>query len=362
MAMKSLASSMIEIKILPISLVLKNPFTLAHGSSVMRENVFIQITYGDFIGYGEAPIVPYYHISKEEVIEDITFSLGKYTPDELTQMIKSYTLPTFRYATTSGAYQTAIITINSAMLKKSPSSILAIDEAINGSKTTFTIAYHEEIKKMVEIAKACEYSNIKIKAGMKGDIIRIKSIREALPDVNIFVDANQGWSVKEAKEACKELENERITLIEEPIKGSAMEIEEIASISSIPIYLDESIQGINDIQYYSHKAPHIKGIVAKSAKFGGPLSMKEVIEVAQNNNLSVFLSSMIESSVAIASVIPFIPLCDYIDLDGPLLITNTPFTGIVYDRERLMIDSNGVQPQNEIKELFSKTKAIQLRR
>jgi L-alanine-DL-glutamate epimerase-like enolase superfamily enzyme len=31
------------------------------------------------------------------------------------------------------------------------------------------------------------------------------------------------------------------------------------------------------------------------------------------------------------------PLCDYADLDGPLMIRNDPFEGIQYDKARLVL-------------------------
>lgn len=351
---------MFEIRVCPVQLHLINPFTLAHGSSMVRENVFIEMKMDCFTAYGEAPIVPYYFVSKEDVIDDITATLKKYCRSQILDFVDTGTTPCFAHATSSAAFQTATLNLRSALSTMSAEELLSIKTKCDPPKTTFTIAYHKDIDKMVDIATSCGFSHIKIKAGIPGDIIRIKAIRAALPHAKIFVDANQGWSVDEAKKSFQALQYDNITLIEEPIKGSPKEIEELAMSTSIPLFLDESIQNEKDLLLYFQEAPHLEGIVVKSAKVGGPYKVKKMIQTAQQNAMQVFLSSMIESSVGILSVVPFTNLCTYVDLDGPLLISNTPFTGLRYESERVYYDENGRETSDEVKDIFQHTYPITL--
>ncbi|MBI9093375.1 MAG: hypothetical protein JEY71_00690 [Sphaerochaeta sp.] len=351
---------MLEIRVCPVQLHLINPFTLAHGTSLVRENVFIEMKIDGYTVYGEAPIVPYYFVSKEAVIGDITSTLKNYSRSQILDFVDSGTSPSFTHATSLAAFQTATLNLRSALSTKSAEELLSIKTRYNPPKSTFTIAYHEDIDKMVDIATSCGFSHLKIKAGIPGDIIRIKAIRAALPHAKIFVDANQGWSVDEANTSFKELAHDNITLIEEPIKGSPKEIEELARSTSIPLYLDESIQNEKDLHLFFQEAPHLAGIVVKSAKVGGPYNVKEMIQTAQQNSMQVFLSSMIESSIGILSVVPFTHLCPYVDLDGPLLISNAPFTGLRYERERLCYDENGSEASDEVKGLFDHSHPITL--
>jgi len=351
---------MLEIRVCPVKLHLINPFTLAHGSSMIRENVFIEMKMDGYTVYGEAPIVPYYFVSKEDVIADITSTLKKYSRSQILDFVDTGMSPSFTHATSLAAFQTATLNLRSARSNMSAEELLSIKTQCDPPKSTYTIAYHEDIDKMVDIATSCGFSHVKIKAGIPGDITRIKAIRAALPHAKIFVDANQGWSVDEAKKSFTVLKYDNITLIEEPIKGSPKEIEELARSTSIPLFLDESIQNEKDLYLYCHGAPHLKGIVVKSAKVGGPYKVKEIIQVAQENAIQVFLSSMIESSIGILSVVPFTHLCRYVDLDGPLLISNTPFTGLRYERERLYYDEKGSEACDVVKEIFQHTYPIAL--
>jgi L-alanine-DL-glutamate epimerase-like enolase superfamily enzyme len=53
--------------------------------------------------------------------------------------------------------------------------------------------------------------------------------------------------------------------------------------------------------------------------------------------MQVMISCMVESSVGVTAAAHLAPLCDLVDLDGPLLIRNDPFTGLLYTGDRLSL-------------------------
>jgi L-alanine-DL-glutamate epimerase-like enolase superfamily enzyme len=52
------------------------------------------------------------------------------------------------------------------------------------------------------------------------------------------------------------------------------------------------------------------------------------------------LSCMVESSVGVTAAAHLAPLCDYADLDGPLLIKNDPYRGVTYDGAKMLLPSS----------------------
>jgi len=46
---------------------------------------------------------------------------------------------------------------------------------------------------------------------------------------------------------------------------------------------------------------------------------------------------MVESSLAVTAAAHLAPLCEYVDLDGPLLVQNDPFEGIKYQDGRIIL-------------------------
>jgi L-alanine-DL-glutamate epimerase-like enolase superfamily enzyme len=62
-----------------------------------------------------------------------------------------------------------------------------------------------------------------------------------------------------------------------------------------------------------------------------------MIHTARAHDMKIMLGCFIESSVGVTAAAHLAPLCDYADLDGPLLIRNDPFRGLTYDGARLSL-------------------------
>ncbi len=60
-----------------------------------------------------------------------------------------------------------------------------------------------------------------------------------------------------------------------------------------------------------------------------------MIDRARALNLRVMVGCMTESSVGISAIAQLLPLLDYADLDGALLITNDPATGVTFNDGRI---------------------------
>jgi L-alanine-DL-glutamate epimerase-like enolase superfamily enzyme len=61
------------------------------------------------------------------------------------------------------------------------------------------------------------------------------------------------------------------------------------------------------------------------------------IHTARAHGMQVMLSCMIESSLGVTAAAHLAPLCDQLDLDGPLLVGNDPFEGLHYDGASLSL-------------------------
>ncbi|OQY34799.1 MAG: hypothetical protein B6241_03720 [Spirochaetaceae bacterium 4572_59] len=345
---------MIEIRIFSLKMGMKNPFKIAHGTYDYRENVFIQINRNGRIGYGEAPIVPYYGISAEDVKKDLQNCVNLQTIESLELMLNGQSggkNPSCRYPVSLSALQSALASIGQQ-------SSISRDQLL--LQTSMTLAYDDNIDNMIEGAQDSGFHCFKVKAGIPGDVERIRGIKNELPDSIIRVDANQGWTFQEAQVKIAELEDIGVELIEEPIAGAAEELETLARNTRIPIILDESVQNDSQLNNFLIHAPHIAGIVVKIAKTGGPCETLALIHKARNAGLKVMLSCMVESSVGVSAALPLAPLCDWIDLDGPLLLADDPFSGIIYDNERPLLQEQGITPSIKVEKLLSSIAVIRL--
>ncbi len=166
---------------------------------------------------------------------------------------------------------------------------------------------------------------IKVKLGKKpdNDIQRIKAIRQAIPaDVDIRIDANQGWTFDEAVYALNQLAQYNISFCEQPMRTYNDEwLPELCRQSPIAIMADESVYTHYDAdRIIRNKAVSLINI--KLAKSGGINEAIKINQVAQANGMPCMLGSMLESRLALTANVHFAMAftnLQFFDLDTCLL-------------------------------------------
>jgi L-Ala-D/L-Glu epimerase len=331
-----------EIRLFKLKLALRNPFRLAHGSYSYRENLFIHLREGDAVGMGEAPVVPYYGLTADEVEADLRRGLSRRSVDEA---LAGPGMPSgsFAYPVSRSAFQAAVLSLRASVSGGALGATLGLEGGAS-PRTSFTVAYDDDTEAMVALAAASGFRRLKIKAGIPGDIERIGAIRHRLPEAIIRVDANQGWSVSEAGEKLVELDRLGVELVEEPCACEPAELEKLASSTPVPIILDESARDVDQVKRYAREAPSVAGIVVKLAKNGGPAASLDLARAALESGMKIMVSSMVETSLGVAAALALAPLCAWCDLDAPLLLADDPFTGLVYEGETPRLEGSGVIP------------------
>jgi L-alanine-DL-glutamate epimerase-like enolase superfamily enzyme len=200
---------------------------------------------------------------------------------------------------------------------------------LNKDKTplsTFTIAIDTPEIMMRKTEEAAEFPVLKIKVGRENDEEIIAAIRK-VTDKPLRVDANEGWKSKEAAlERIKWLQDQGVELIEQPLPTSQLaETAWLRERVNIPLFADESVSGLGDIGKL-HDA--FDGINIKLMKCGGLGEALKMIHTARALGMKIMMGCMIESSVGISAAAQLSPLIDYADLDGNLLVSNDPYTGV----------------------------------
>jgi L-alanine-DL-glutamate epimerase-like enolase superfamily enzyme len=92
--------------------------------------------------------------------------------------------------------------------------------------------------------------------------------------------------------------------------------------SPIPIIGDESVQRFEDVD----KAKGVyTGINIKLMKSAGIYEATRMIKRARELNLKIMIGCMTETSCAALAGLALAPQCDWVDLDGPFLVSNNPY-------------------------------------
>jgi L-alanine-DL-glutamate epimerase-like enolase superfamily enzyme len=190
--------------------------------------------------------------------------------------------------------------------------------------STFTIGLDtpEMIRKKVREAEP--YPVLKVKVGTDHDRETLQAIRDVTTK-ELRVDANCGWTVKQALRMLPVLEEYGVTVLEQPLPADDLDgLADIRRHSRIPVIVDESCLTTADIP---RLVGRVDGINIKLAKCGSLREGLRMVHLARAHHLMVMLGCMVESSVGITAAAQLAPLCDIVDLDGAALLAHDPFRG-----------------------------------
>lgn len=317
----------------------KMPFGISYGTKSDAKNILVKLTYDNLTGYGEAAPAPYHG----ETIDTVMALLQNFSESEIlgddpfaiTAIINRLDKTVSENYSAKCAIDVALHDLCGKIANLSISKMLGLSGLQSQMpQTDFTIGLDtiEIIKQKTKDALKEGFQILKVKQGTANgtdyDKQIIKAIREIAPTTTLRVDANGGWTPKQAVMMSHFLVEQNVQYIEQPIhKHSSMEdFKYVKNNSAIPIFADESVMRAKDIVKL---ADCVDGVVMKLAKAGGIHEGIKFIQMARACDLQVMIGCMLESSCGITAAAHLAPLADYLDLDGALLLANDPFNGAI---------------------------------
>ena len=311
----------------PYTLNLKTTWRIAHGASDQRHNVFVKI--GD--GLGEGAGVPHHGESKEGIIAYLESVADRdWDPYNLEEPLRS--LPEGS-SSARCAIDLALHDCLGQQLGQPLYRLLGLDPT-RAPLTSYTISI-EEPAVMAERAKNSGMPILKIKLGIGDDLAAVRAVREA-SSARLHVDANAGWTREQAADLIPRLIEFGIEFVEQPLAiGDIDGLRWLrAQKLGLPIFADENVKTSQDVAAH---AGAVDGVVVKLSKTSGIREALRAIHTARALDMQVMIGSMVETTLAITAAAHLSPLCDYADLDGPLLLANDPFLGVTYQGARLTL-------------------------
>jgi len=199
----------------------------------------------------------------------------------------------------------------------------------NPVETVFTIGLEDTPLQMAAKATAAaDLTLFKVKLDNDRPIERIAAIRQARPDSRLVVDANQGWNFGELKEFGPALRELGVLMIEQPLpRGEDQELEGYES--PLPLCSDESCLHMGELD---EAVARYQMINIKLDKCGGLTHGLDLARAAKARNLGLMVGCMGGTSLSMAPSHIVAQLCDFVDIDGPLLIEKDRDGGLIYDR------------------------------
>jgi len=311
-----------------IELKPKHPFVIARGGYAHHRNVLVRITDDDGLeGYGEAAPNKYYGESVDTVIAALAqfksvlegadpLSLES-TEGALDRLLRGN-------ASAKSAVSSALHDLVGKRIGLPIHRMWGLDPA-RAPQSSFTIGIADNSELERRVGEAREYPILKIKLGTDRDEEIVRIVRNAGPDKRLRVDANAGWTAKQAVRMSDFLADHGVEMLEQPVPANDIDgLRFVRKRSKLPVFADESCLVAADI---AKLAGAVDGINIKLAKCGSMREAVRMVHAARALDLQVMAGCMIESSLGISAIAQVSPLLDFADFDGAALLSSDPFTG-----------------------------------
>jgi len=320
-----------------INLPFHYPFTISKGTKTHQPSLLVELEYFGIKGYGEAPAIPYYNISVDGMIEDIEKKrelIEKFAfthPDRYWHYLH-HLFPQDPFLVCS--LDMAGWDIYGKMNKTQLHNLWKLDISKN-PLTDYTIGI-DSVEKMVIKMNEKPWPIYKIKLGTDKDVQIISELRKHTSSV-FRIDANAAWRQDEALEKIKAFKDLNVEFIEQPLAKDDWEgMKFLFEHSPLPLLADESCVSENDVEK-CHDYFH--GINIKLTKCSGITPALRMIAKARELGMKVMVGSMNESSIGTAAIAQLLPLIDYVDMDGPLLLAEDVAEGVTFDKGKILYNN-----------------------
>jgi len=330
-----------DIRLGKISVPLRVPFKTALRTVESVEDIIVEIhTDTGNIGYGEAP-------PTGVITGDTTGSIIGAIKDHIKKSLIGKNIEEF---------ENIMITLNECILKNT-SAKAAVDIALwdlygqlynapiykllggrrKSITTDITISVNnpeEMVRDSIEAVKR-GYDTLKVKVGKdsKKDIERLEAIRKAIgTDINIRIDANQGWKPKEAVHILRSMEDKglNIEFVEQPVTAHDLDgLKYVKDNIAIPVLADESIfSPVDALKILEMGAADLINI--KLMKTGGIYNALKICSIAELYGVECMIGCMLEAKISVNAAVHLAcgkGIITKIDLDGPALCSEDPVIG-----------------------------------
>lgn len=326
---------MLNIKYKSISTPFHHPFTTAHGLKTHQPALLIALTFNGVTGFGEAPAIHYYDVTVDGMIAQLISKIEllqryAYTEPDRFWHFCHHLFPDQHFLIC--ALDMAYWDMYAKMNRK---TIFELNELRWGQVplTDYTIGI-DTMDKMIEKVKEKPWPIYKIKMAGRQDLDIIKRLRQHT-DAVFRVDANASWTLEDALTMIPELAKYNVELVEQPLAKDDWEgMKKLKEISILPLFADESCVTEKDVMKCCEV---FDGINIKLTKCGGLTPAFRMIAQAKAFNKKVMMGCMNETEIGSYAIAQFLPLLDYVDMDGPLLLDVPPLKLLGYHEGNVSI-------------------------
>jgi L-alanine-DL-glutamate epimerase-like enolase superfamily enzyme len=301
-----------KLRIKSESFRLAQTFTISRGSKTEAEVLVVEIEEDGKTGRGEC--VPYARYKESvgsvtEIVESLRNAIeGGVGRQRLRNLLKP--------GAARNAIDCALWDLEAKLAGKPAWEIAGLQKP-HDVVTAYTLSLDTPAK-MAEAAKAnANRPFLKLKLAGPEDLERVKAVHQAAPNAKLMVDANEGWSIDDYKALSPLLKNLGVVLIEQPLPADD-DLALLAVKGAVPVCADESCHDLSTLRTLHGRYQVVN---LKLDKAGGLTEALAMVAEARRLEFQVMVGCMVATSLAMAPAFLVAQTAEFVDLDGPLLLS-----------------------------------------
>jgi L-Ala-D/L-Glu epimerase len=353
------------VQAIPFAVPYRRAPKFASGSVVSADNVLVRVhTDAGLVGQAEAQPRPYtYGETQASIVEVVSRQLDRALTgvDPLrVELVAERCASVSGNQVARGAVDLAVWDLIGQILARPCHMLLGgfADDVAAAHMVSF-----EEPAAMaaeaVEVHEQLGVSSFKVKVGRTPavDIGAVRAIRDVLPDVELYVDANRGWKYEDALRAGDELAELGVRAIEEPIAvEDRAGRRRLADRWDVPLIGDESCISLAHVDRALEEGA-VRAVSVKVARTGFTES-RRIVDLCLARNVPIVVGSQYEGAMGAMATISFAAafaatagraaeVTNFLDLADDLVVvvpqirggrtavSSAPGLGIEVDEDRL---------------------------
>ncbi|HLJ09610.1 MAG TPA: enolase C-terminal domain-like protein [Planctomycetaceae bacterium] len=166
--------------------------------------------------------------------------------------------------------------------------------------------------------------NIKVSPDPDYDLELVRLVRRLAPKAELWVDANGGYSERDALAIAPKLGDIAVSFFEQPVAPNRLaSLARLKEQGALPIILDEGIVSVVELEEF-HRLKLLDGVAVKVARVGGLEPARRQIEFLHENGLIFLGSGLTDPDVSLSGSLALFSaygLAHAAALNGPQFLT-----------------------------------------
>lgn len=300
-------------------------FTISRGTK--HDAKVVVVTVGDGTNVGRGECVPYGRYG--ETIDSVLSNLDNFElpPGNDAEIVRAMIQKSIPAGAARNALDCALWDLEAKQKITSCAALAGVTSPVNVTTAhTIGLASPDVMAAKAQALEAFPILKLKLDGSdLDGD--RMNAVRNARPDGSIIVDANEAWTNETLVPLLKLAALAKVALVEQPLAARSDQI--LSHIEhDVPIFADESAHTAQDIASLRGR---YDGVNIKLDKTGGLTQALAMVKAARASQMQIMVGSMVATSLSMAPAMIIAQGADWVDLDGPLLLSQDRQPALQYD-------------------------------